>query len=193
MTSVEKARLVRAFLCASFMLAVQLQLGKSMFPQFRVASFGLVCKGLVHVLAAAALLYPLWARAEESPQMNLQRVKLSAGMHLMDVQVASTPEQRQTGLMFRKEMPVQEGMIFVFEQASQQCFWMKNTLLPLTAAFVADDGTIVNMADMKPQTTESHCSAEPVRYVLEMNKGWFVKKGIKAGSKLGGPLFGARR
>jgi hypothetical protein len=84
-------------------------------------------------------------------------------------------------------------MIFVFEQAAQQCFWMKNTLLPLTAAFVADDGTIVNMADMKPQTLDSHCSSQPVRYVLEMNKGWFAKKGIKAGSKLGGPLFEAKR
>ena len=125
--------------------------------------------------------------------MNLQRVKLTAGMHVIDAQVALTPEQRQIGLMFRKEMPQQEGMIFVFEQASQQCFWMKNTLLPLTAAFVADDGTIVNLADMKPQTTDPHCSAKPVRYVLEMNKGWFAQKGIKAGSKLGGPPFEARR
>ena len=69
--------------------------------------------------------------------MNLQRIKLSAGMHLIDTQVALTPEQRQIGLMFRKEMPQHEGMIFVFEQPAQQCFWMKNTLLPLTAAFVA--------------------------------------------------------
>ncbi|CAN7263254.1 DUF192 domain-containing protein [Polaromonas sp. LjRoot131] len=144
-------------------------------------------------LAMAALLSPLCASAQEGPQMNLQRVKLSAGMHIIDAQVALTPEQRQIGLMFRKEMPQQEGMIFVFEQASQQCFWMKNTLLPLTAAFVADDGTIVNLADMKPQTTEPHCSAKPVRYVLEMNKGWFAQKGIKAGSKLGGPPFEARR
>jgi hypothetical protein len=95
--------------------------------------------------------------------------------------------------MLRKEMPPQEGMIFAFEQAGQQCFWMKNTLLPLTAAFVADDGTIVNLADMKPETTDSHCSIQPVRYVLEMNKGWFQKKGIKAGSKLGGPMFESRR
>src|SRR5450759_5139697 len=78
---------------------------------------------------------------------------------------------------------------FVFEQAAPQCFWMKNTLLPLTAAFVADDGTIVNLADMKPQTTESHCSTQPVRYVLEINLGWFDKKGIKAGFKLGGKPF----
>ncbi|WP_309682756.1 DUF192 domain-containing protein [Polaromonas sp.] len=141
----------------------------------------------------AALLAPLWAGAQDAPQMNLQRVKLTAGMHLIDAQVALAPEERQVGLMFRKDMPQHEGMIFVFEQPAQQCFWMKNTLLPLTAAFVADDGTIVNMADMKPLTLDSHCSSQPVRYVLEMNKGWFAKKGIKAGSKLGGPLFEAKR
>ncbi len=124
--------------------------------------------------------------------MNLQRVKLSAGMHQIDAQVALTPEQRQIGLMFRKDMPQHEGMIFVFEQPTQQCFWMKNTILPLTAAFVADDGTIVNLADMKPQTTDAHCSEKPVRYVLEMNKGWFAKKGIKAGTKLGGQPFTVR-
>ena len=118
--------------------------------------------------------------------MNLPRAKLAAGMHQIDAQVAATPEQRSTGLMFRKEMPQHEGMLFVFEQPSVQCFWMKNTLLPLTAAFVADDGTIVNLADMKPQTTDSHCSARPVRYVLEMNQGWFAKKKIQAGFKLGG-------
>ncbi len=95
--------------------------------------------------------------------------------------------------MFRQEMPQTEGMLFVFEQPAQQCFWMKNTLLPLTAAFVADDGTIVNLADMKPQTTDSHCSEKPVRYVLEMNVGWFAKKGIKAGSKLAGPVFAPPR
>ena len=107
----------------------------------------------------------------------------------MDVQVAQTPEQRSIGLMFRAEMPAHEGMLFVFEQPSVQCFWMKNTLLPLTAAFVADDGTIVNLVDMKPQTTDSHCSAKPVRFVLEMNQGWFAKRGLKAGSRLVGVPF----
>ncbi len=144
-------------------------------------------------LAMLAIMAPLCATAQEAPQLNLQRVQLSAGMHLIDAQVALTSEQRQIGLMFRKDMPQQEGMIFVFEQPTQQCFWMKNTVLPLTAAFVADDGTIVNLADMKPQTTDSHCSTKPVRYVLEMNQGWFAKKGIKAGSKLGGPPFDGRR
>ncbi len=77
-------------------------------------------------------------------------------------------------------------MLFIFEQPSVQCFWMKNTLLPLTAAFVTDDGSIVNLADMKPQTTDSHCSAKPVRYVLEMNQGWFARRGLSAGARLDG-------
>ncbi len=129
------------------------------------------------------------ANAQDTPQTNLPRIKLQAGMHQMDVQVAQTPDQRSIGLMFRAEMPTHEGMLFVFEQPSVQCFWMKNTLLPLTAAFVADDGTIVNLADMKPQTTDSHCSTKPVRFVLEMNQGWFAKRGLKAGSRLAGAAF----
>ncbi len=129
------------------------------------------------------------SHAQNAPQLDLQRIKLSAGMHLIDTQVAASPAQRSTGLMFRTEMPQSEGMLFVFEEATVQCFWMKNTLLPLTVAFVADDGTIVNLADMKPQTLDSHCSSQPVRYVLEMNQGWFGKKRIKAGFKLGGKPF----
>ena len=132
------------------------------------------------------------AQAQNLPQMDLPRIQLSAGMHLIDTQLATTDQQRATGLMFRKEMPQTDGMLFVFEQASQQCFWMKNTLLPLSAAFVADDGTIVNLVEMKPQTTDSHCSTQPVRFVLEMNQGWFQKKGIKAGFKLGGAPFKSR-
>lgn len=129
------------------------------------------------------------AFAQEGPQTNLPRIKLQAGMYQIDAQVAQTPEQRSIGLMNRAEMPAHEGMLFVFEQPSKQCFWMKNTLLPLTAAFVADDGTIVNLADMKPQTTDAHCSTKPVRFVLEMHQGWFAKKGFKAGTRLAGPAF----
>ena len=128
----------------------------------------------------------------QDPQMTLPRVKLGAGMHQIDAQVAATTEQRMTGLMYRQEMPQQEGMLFVFEYPSQQCFWMRNTLLPLSTAFVADDGTIVNIEDMAPMTENSHCSTKPVRYVLEMNKGWFAKKGIKAGTRLAGAPFQAR-
>ena len=129
----------------------------------------------------------------QDPQMDLQRTRISAGMYQIDAQVALTPQQQQTGLMYRKEMPQAEGMLFVFEQPSTQCFWMKNTLLPLSAAFVADDGRIVNLVDMQPLTLDSHCSDEPVRYVLEMNQGWFAKKNIKKGAKLTGAPFQARR
>ena len=149
----------------------------------------------LRALAALSLASALWghtALAQDQPQMNLQRVELTAGIPRIDAQVAGTPQERQTGLMHRKEMPQHEGMLFVFEQPAQQCFWMKNTLLPLTAAFVADDGTIVNLADMKPQTLDSHCSTKPVRYVLEMNQGWFAKKGIQPGAKLAGTPFGRK-
>lgn len=129
----------------------------------------------------------------QDPQMDLQRTRISAGMYQIDAQVALTPQQQQTGLMYRKEMPQAEGMLFVFEQPSTQCFWMKNTLLPLSAAFVADDGRIVNLVDMQPLSLDSHCSDEPVRYVLEMNQGWFAKKNIKKGTKLTGAPFQARR
>jgi len=133
------------------------------------------------------------AQAQEGPQLDLARVKLQAGMYQIDAQVAQTPQQRAIGLMNRREMPTHEGMLFIFEQASIQCFWMKNTLLPLTAAFVADDGTIVNLADMAPQSTQSHCATKPVRFVLEMHQGWFAKKNMAAGFKLSGPPFSATK
>ena len=152
-----------------------------------------VCRFVGAMVAVTTFLLPGLTAAQEAPQLTLQRVKLNAGMYAIDAQLAVTPQQRQIGLMQRKDMPQHEGMLFVFEQATEQCFWMKNTLLPLTAAFVADDGTIVNTADMKPETTDSHCSAKPVRYVLEMNKGWFAKKGIKPGSKLSGTMFEGQR
>ncbi len=154
-------------------------------------------KQFVEQFAVATLLLgtllPNVTLAQDVPQTDLPKVRLTAGIHQITAQVAQAPQERSAGLMFRKEMPQSEGMLFVFEQPSQQCFWMKNTLLPLTAAFLADDGVIVNLADMKPQTTDSHCSTKPVRYVLEMNQGWFAKKGIKAGAKLAGEPFAATK
>ena len=129
----------------------------------------------------------------QTPQTQLQRTRLQAGMHLIDAQVALTPEQRSIGLMWRAELAPNEGMLFVFERAGTQCFWMKNTQLPLTAAFIADDGAVVNLADMQPQSETSHCSAQPVRFVLEMQQGWFAKRGIAAGSRLAGAPFQLQR
>lgn len=146
-------------------------------------------KHWIYLTASLISLINLSVQAQEAPQTSLQRVTLTAGIHQIDAQVALTPQQHAVGLMHRTAMPQQEGMLFVFDNPSKQCFWMKNTLIPLTAAFIADDGTIVNLENMQAQTTDSHCSKQAVRYVLEMNQGWFAKKGLKAGSKLGGPPF----
>ena len=140
------------------------------------------------VFLFVALAAPMLGWAQE-PQTDLQRMVIQVGMFQIDAQIAQTPLQRQIGLMYRKNMPAHEGMLFVFEEPQKQCFWMKNTLLPLTAAFVDDEGVIVNTADMQPQTTESHCSDKPVRFVLEMNQGWFVKKKIGKGYKLKSAVF----
>jgi uncharacterized membrane protein (UPF0127 family) len=86
-------------------------------------------------------------------------------------------------------MPGNEGMLFVNDDPDVRCFWMRNTLIPLTIAFLADDGTIVNLADMQPRSESSHCSAQPVRFALEMRQGWFAKRGLKAGSRLRGKPF----
>ena len=138
--------------------------------------------------AVAALCVATLAAAQDGPQ-KLAQVRLNAGIHVINAELASTPQQREIGLMFRTAMPANDGMLFVFEQPSQQCFWMKNTLIPLSIAFLGDDGSVVNIDDMKPQTLDGHCSAKPVRYALEMNEGWFAKRGIKAGSKVRGQPF----
>lgn len=159
---------------------------KKLFPHF-ILALGLATAAM-HTQAQAPS-QQQQQQPQGTPQLGLQRTSLTAGMYLIDAQVALSPREREIGLMFRKDMPAQEGMLFVFEQPATQCFWMRNTILPLTAAFVADDGTIVNLADMKPMTEDSHCSTKPVRYVLEMNKGWFDKRGIKAGTRLTGQPF----
>jgi len=145
----------------------------------------------IHVALALALVLcatSLGAYAQDKAQ-KLPTVTLSAGMHLIQAELAQTPEQRSIGLMHRPAMATNEGMLFVFEAPAQQCFWMRNTLIPLSIAFLEDDGSIVNIEDMAPQTLHGHCSKRPVRFALEMNQGWFTKRGVAAGSRLkGGPL-----
>ncbi len=143
---------------------------------------------LVGLATLTALLWSA-ASAQNIPQLDLPRTELRAGMYRIDAQVASTALQRQIGLMQRTSMPQHEGMLFVFERPGVQCFWMKDTELPLTAAFIADDGRIVNLVDMQPLDENSHCSAQPVRFVLEMHQGWFASKHLTAGSRLTGSVF----
>ncbi len=154
----------------------------------RLHDAGLARRGLLALTLAFGLGGLPLAQAQ-TPQSGLPHSRIQAGMHLIDAQVAATPQQRSIGLMWRQQMPANEGMLFVFEQPAVQCFWMKNTLLPLTAAFVADDGSIINLADMQPHSEANHCSAQPVRFVLEMQQGWFARRGIQAGFKLTGAPF----
>ncbi|MDR1647942.1 MAG: DUF192 domain-containing protein [Zoogloeaceae bacterium] len=117
---------------------------------------------------------------------HLPRVELQASFYRIETEVAATPEQRMTGLMQRRHLGINQGMLFVFPQAEQPCMWMKNTLIPLSVAFIDDEGVIVNIRDMQPQSENNHCAAAPVRYALEMNQGWFSAKGIKPGMKVNG-------
>lgn len=127
-----------------------------------------------------ALLWPTLAIAENP------LLELSAGFHRIEAEVVNTPQTRTRGLMQRKDMPPQHGMLFVFADAAIHCMWMKNTLIPLSVAFLDDDGRILNVAEMKPHSEENHCAAKPARYALEMNAGWFSQRSLKAGDPIGG-------
>ena len=113
-------------------------------------------------------------------------VSLTAGMHVIRAEVAATEAERQQGLMYREKMGPNEGMVFLFGVPASVCMWMKNTNIPLSVAFIDDHGKIVNIEDMQPHTTDSHCAKKPVRYALEMNQGWFRQKNIKAGTQIEG-------
>ena len=124
------------------------------------------------------------ASAQQGPIFPV--ITLSAGMHVIKAEVAATDAERQQGLMLREKMAQNEGMLFVFPALAEVCMWMKNTLLPLSVAFIDGNGKIINIEDMKPQTTDSHCGKKLVRYALEMNQGWFRQKNIKPGNVIEG-------
>ncbi len=133
-------------------------------------------------LALAAAAVPLAAAAQD----NLPTLALSAGIHVIQAEVANTFPSRAQGLMFRKTLAANQGMLFVFPDIGPQCMWMRNTYVPLSVAFIDEAGVILNIADMKPQTEDSHCAAKPARYALEMNQGWFAAKGVKPGARIAG-------
>ncbi|MBT9520192.1 MAG: DUF192 domain-containing protein [Dechloromonas sp.] len=134
----------------------------------------------------AGLLFGLTMSAATWAQNAMPIMELSAGFHRIEAEVAANDQNRQVGLMNRKAMPTQRGMLFVFTQENTHCMWMRNTLLPLSVAFMDAEGKIINIEDMQPQTEDNHCARRPARYALEMNLGWFTQRGIKPGVKLGG-------
>lgn len=143
-------------------------------------------------LPALALLLPFVlavapAHAQPGkPNTGLPVIKLKVGGHTIDAEVAANGGQRATGLMFRFSLPPEHGMLFVFPVAQQQSFWMRNTYVPLSIAFIDAGGRIVNIEDMAPHDERSKFSAAPVLYALEMRKGWFAQKGIRPGAMVEG-------
>ena len=135
------------------------------------------------VLAAAAFLaFALGARAD----VTFATSQIKVGAHPLKVELAASDPQRTQGLMFRKSLGKNEGMLFVFDEIEYHSMWMKNTLIPLSVAFVDAKGEILNVLDMEPLTLDTHTAAGPARYAIETNKGWFAEKGIKAGDKVTG-------
>lgn len=128
---------------------------------------------------SAALGLSLTASAQQPARFKT--TTLNAGLYLIKAEVASNEAEREQGLMFREKMGANEGMVFLFGAPAGVCMWMKNTLIPLSVAFLDDKGKIINIEEMKEQTTDSHCATKPATYALEMNKGWFKQKNIKPG------------
>lgn len=133
---------------------------------------------------ASALTAALPALAQQ--QVQFKTATLSAGIHLIKAEVAANEHEREQGLMFREKMGPNEGMVFLFGAPAGVCMWMKNTLLPLSVAFIDANGKIVNIEDMQPQTMDSHCAKKAVVYALEMNLGWFKQKNLRPGTVIDG-------
>jgi uncharacterized membrane protein (UPF0127 family) len=112
--------------------------------------------------------------------------RIKVGAHSLNVEVAATDPQRSQGLMYRKKLGRQDGMLFIFDEPAYHSMWMKNTLIPLSVAFIDGEGRILNILDMEPQTLNSHTAAGPARYAIETNKGWFAQRKVKPGDKVTG-------
>lgn len=134
----------------------------------------------------ATLFYFFSGFASAQVNVGLPTVELKAGIYRIQAELADTPKAREVGLMNRTSMPTNSGMLFVFEQKAGHCFWMNNTKIPLSIAFIADDGKIVNIEEMQAETTNNHCPKAAVRYALEMNKQWFSERVIVPGNTVTG-------
>ena len=117
---------------------------------------------------------------------QLPEITLAMEGHRLIAEVASTDNQRMQGLMYRRMLPENRGMLFIFPEVAFHGMWMMNTYVPLSVAFIDERGVIINVEDMQPHTQSSHNAARPARYALEANLGWFRKHGVKPGAKVEG-------
>jgi uncharacterized membrane protein (UPF0127 family) len=146
-----------------------------------IKRLSLVCATLATTVLGLAC-----ALAYGQQPFKLPVTSLTAGIHVIKAEVAARDGERQQGLMFREKMGPNEGMVFLFEAPAAICMWMKNTFIPLSVEFIDDSGKIINIEDMQPHSTASHCAKKPARYALEMNRGWFAQKNIKPGIRIEG-------
>ncbi len=146
-----------------------------------VASFD-PFRGLRFLAFVAFAIAALSSHAEPAARTAQLRI----GKHALRVEVVDTDEKRLRGLMFREKLGRNHGMLFVYEQPGYHSMWMKNTLIPLSVAFLDGDGRILNILDMEPKTLDTHMAAGPARYAIETNQGWFARRGIKPGDSVTG-------
>ncbi|MBU3592549.1 DUF192 domain-containing protein [Polynucleobacter sp. 71A-WALBACH] len=141
-------------------------------------------KPCIFSLAVIAGIFSSTSFAQQN--IGLPTIELKTGIYRIQAELADTPKAREVGLMNRTSMPTNSGMLFIFEQKAGHCFWMNNTKIPLSIAFIADDGKIVNIEEMQAETTNNHCPKAAVRYALEMNKQWFSERLITPGTVVQG-------
>ena len=157
---------------------------RSLVARFAVAVALPLAAITLAATAAPAHAQPISAGAKQPG--DFPRAKLTAGMFVIDAAVAANDADREQGLMYRTSLAPNEGMLFVFNENAVHCFWMKNTLIPLSIAFIRADGTVTDIDEMQAETTNNHCPKNNGVYALEMSKGWFTSKGIKPGMKIQG-------
>jgi uncharacterized membrane protein (UPF0127 family) len=144
-------------------------------------------EGIIRLLGAGCLVLSVAGLAGGAPIPEpLPTIPLSINGHKIVVEVASTPDRRALGLMHRFSLQPDHGMLFVFERPEPQGFWMKNTFIPLSIAFIAADGRIINVDEMYPHDESTHVSRGPALYAIEMRKGWFTERGIRSGDVVKG-------
>lgn len=145
-------------------------------PRFdRRAALGVLAAGLLSSSAGFAL-----------ADAKLRTTTIKVGSHALRVEVAATDAERQKGLMFRERLGRNDGMLFVFDEPAYHSMWMRNTLIPLSVAFVDAKGEILNVLDMEPHSPETRMAAGPASYAIETNKGWFAERGLQAGDRVTG-------
>ena len=150
-----------------------------------IPHFGLVTLALSLFLGFFGLTTAGLAQ-NSSPNPGLPVIELKTGIYRLQVEVAATPQARQTGLMYRTVMAQNAGMLFIFDQKAGHCFWMSNTKIPLAIAFIGDDSKIVNIEEMQADTTNNHCPKAPIRFALEMNQKWFAERALGPGTLIQG-------